>query len=91
MRLTLRTVAVAVLAIGVLAGAGARPAQAQPGVPYGPYSMTRSQFYQNAPYYYPSLYNNYGVPRYSRVPRYYRVQPYTYNRGIRVFTGRRYR
>ena len=78
------------LTIGGLAGLGAQPAQAQTGVPYGPYSMTRGQFNQYAPVYYPRLYNNYGMPYYSRIARPFRVRNYQYNQGIRTFTGRRY-
>jgi len=70
MRRTRRAVAVAVLAAGALAGIGAGRAEAQPGVPYGPYSMTRSQFNRNAPVYYPRLTNNWGLGYYGR-PRYY--------------------
>lgn len=90
MKRTLRVAVVAVLAIVGLVGLGARPANAQAGVPYGPYSMTRSQFNRYAPVYYPRLYNSYGVPYYSRVARPFRVQNYRYNRGIRTFTGQRY-
>jgi|GEM_PF-3841119 len=57
-----------VLATAGLLGAGVREARAQPGVPYGPYSMTRSQFNQYAPAYYPRLNTNIGYPFYG--PRY---------------------
>ncbi|WP_406698609.1 hypothetical protein V5E97_06960 [Singulisphaera sp. Ch08] len=77
-----RTGAVIVLAIGGLVGVGARDAQAQ-GVPYGPYSMTRSQFNQFAPVYYPRLNTNFGVGYYG-LPRFYggnRYRNYGFYRG----------
>jgi len=73
-----------VLATAGLLGTGVREAQAQAGVPYGPYSMTRSQFNQYAPAYYPRLNTNIGYPfygprygprRWGYAPRYRRVAP----------------
>jgi hypothetical protein len=90
MRALSRLVVVAILAAGGLMAAGPREAKAQPGVPYGPYSMTRGQFNQYAPVYYPRLNNNFGVGYYSGRPRYYYGgRPRYYNRGMRVFPGRR--
>jgi hypothetical protein len=72
MKPTLRLAAVAVVvALGGVLGVGARRAEAQVGVPYGPYSMPRPQFNRYAPGYYPRLYNNWGVTYYSRRPLYY--------------------
>ena len=90
MKRTLRAAAVAVLVFGGLSGIGVRRAWAQPGVPYGPYSMTRGQFNQYAPVYYPRLYNNYGVPYYSRRPRYYPNPMWRFsNRGVGFYNGAR--
>jgi hypothetical protein len=85
MRTALRTAAVIVLAIGGLIGVGAREAQAQIGVPYGPYSMTRSQFNQFAPVYYPRINTNFGFGSYGRSRFYgggggYRGYGYGFNR-----------
>ncbi len=83
-----RAAAVAVLVFSGLAGIGVRRAEAQPGVPYGPYSMTRGQFNRYAPVYYPRLYNNFGVPYYSRRPRFYSPRRFS-NRGIGLYNGAR--
>lgn len=91
----MRTGAVLFLAFGGLAMFGARDAQAQLGVPYGPYSMTRGDFNRYAPVYYPRLntnnfgygYGYYGGPRYFNGPR------YRYNnfyRTSRFSAGRRF-
>lgn len=85
MKSTLRLAAVGVLALGGVLGAGARRAEAQVGVPYGPYSLPRPMFNRYAPGYYPRLYNNWGMTYYSRRPMYYihNGQP-GLNRGWRV-------
>lgn len=91
--------AVLVLALGGLAGVGVREAHAQVGVPYGPYSMTRSQFNQYAPVYYPRLNTNnlgfgygfgyYGGPRFYGGPR-YRYRSNNFSRGFNYSAGRRF-
>lgn len=78
--------------VGVLT-VPAREARAQPGVPYGPYSLPRAQFYQVAPSYYPTLNSGwggyYGGRGYRRpYPAYRRSYPaYRYRgfRGVRRF------
>jgi hypothetical protein len=80
MRTATRAAAIVVVAVGCLAGVGAREAQAQSGVPYGPYSMTRANFNRYAPVYYPRLVNNYGIGFYSNRPR-------AFYGGRRVFYG----
>jgi hypothetical protein len=63
-----RTIAVIAIALATAWGSSSRSAQAQ--VPYGPYSMTRAQFNQFAPVYYPRL-PNYTMPwGYGMYPRY---------------------
>jgi len=90
MRTALRTAAALVLAVGCLAGVGARKAQAQYGVPYGPYSMTRSNFNRYAPVYYPRVVNNYGVGGYSARPRYFYGGRRTFYGGSRGWGRRRW-
>jgi hypothetical protein len=93
MRTALRTAAAIVLAIGCLAGVGATKAQAQYGVPYRPYSMTRGNFIRYAPAYYPRINTYYNRGYYSMRPRYYYGggRRWAFNRGgFRRWGGRRW-
>lgn len=88
-----RTIAVVAMTLLTAWGSSSRSARAQ--VPYGPYSMTRAQFNQFAPVYYPRL-PVYTMPRpYGVYPRYgygYGVYRPAYSRrNVNRYGGFRYR